>query len=169
MGSAVAIARPATQSLSPSPLDSMAQRQPRAKTPRTTLAAETPSSTTSTAASSTTATLDRSGKKKRGTTSAGKSYGEHNLSGSNAHGWWRVCEHCRLRLAYAPAWGAHGHYRQAAPLGADVKKVVMKVEEKEERGEPVDRDILTAKNVALDGADQSLLTKVRSQMVLSNG
>lgn len=71
-------------------------------------------------------------------------------------------------LAYAPASGV-GHYRQAAPLGADVKKVVMEVEEKEERGELVDQDILTAENVALDGAERSLLTKVRSQMVLSKG
>ena len=129
----------------------MAQKQPRAKTPPTSLAAETPSSTTSTAGSSTTATLDRSGKK------------NHNA--------WRVVASVRALspgLAYAPASGV-GHYRQAAPLGADVKKVVMEVEEKEERGELVDQDILTAENVALDGAERSLLTKVRSQMVLSKG
>ncbi|CAE7314903.1 unnamed protein product, partial [Symbiodinium sp. CCMP2456] len=109
-----------------------------------------------------------------GRTAGAPCYGEHqimkpgrgSLSGSNAHGWWRVCERCRLRVAYAPAWGAHGHFRQAGPLNADVKKVVLEVTEKEKAGETVDRNVLNAKNVALDGAEKSLidkLSKVRAE------
>ncbi|CAE7889024.1 unnamed protein product, partial [Symbiodinium necroappetens] len=56
--------------------------------------------------------------------------------------------------------------RTAGPLNADVKKVVLEVTEKEKAGETVDRNVLNAKNVALDGAEKSLidkLSKVRAE------
>ncbi|CAE7943401.1 RE2 [Symbiodinium necroappetens] len=171
------------------PVEFMAQRRPSAQTPTMSTPQER-----SAAASSATVEKKKGQKEKAkipeeerydfsrqegpdprdGRTAGAPCYGEHqimkpgrgSLSGSNAHGWWRVCEKCRLRLAYAPAWGAHGHFRQAGPLNADVKKVVMEVAEKEKAGETVDRDVLNAKNVALDGAEKSLidkLSKVRAE------
>ncbi|CAE7337263.1 unnamed protein product, partial [Symbiodinium sp. KB8] len=165
------------------PVEFMAQRHPTARTS----APSTPSETSTTASSG--YPEKKKGQKEKvkipeeerydfsrqegpdprdGRTAGAPCYGEHqimkpgrgSLSGSNAHGWWRVCEKCRLRVAYAPAWGAHGHFRQAGPLSADVKKVVLEVTEKEKTGEVVDRNVLNAKNVALEGAEQSLLDKL---------
>ncbi|CAE7779651.1 RE2, partial [Symbiodinium microadriaticum] len=92
--------------------------------------------------------------------------GRGSLSGANAHGRWEVCKDCRLRLLYVPAFGAHAHFRQAGPLPADTKKALEIVEERVAAGEPAPKEILNAKAVALQGAEDSLLRRletVRSQ------
>ncbi|CAE7547481.1 RE1 [Symbiodinium sp. CCMP2592] len=92
--------------------------------------------------------------------------GRGSLSGANAHGRWEVCEHCRLRLLYVPAFGSHAHYRQAGPLPVDAKKAVEIMEERVAAGKPAAKETLNAKAVALQGAEDSLLRRletVRSQ------
>jgi hypothetical protein len=48
------------------------------------------------------------------------------MSGRNGRAEWVVCEKCRLRLSYTPAFGAHARFRQAGPLPADVETVMTK-------------------------------------------
>ncbi|CAJ1432532.1 unnamed protein product [Effrenium voratum] len=47
--------------------------------------------------------------------------GRGSPSGKNGWAKWTTCSVCRLRLEYIPAFGAHGRYRSAGPLGQDVK------------------------------------------------
>ena len=86
--------------------------------------------------------------------------GQRELSGCNQSGLWKVCDRCKLRLLYVPAYGATGHFRQAGPLPRDVEVVTTEHQEKESRGETVDGETLRAKAIALEGAEQSLLNKL---------
>ena len=98
--------------------------------------------------------------------------GRGSLSGSNAHGLWKVCSRCKLRILYVPAFGAHAHYRQAGPLPSDVATTVEKVKEKETKGETIPPKTLAAKTVALEGAEQSMLRRleqIRTQKEKSLG
>ncbi|CAJ1460173.1 unnamed protein product [Effrenium voratum] len=90
--------------------------------------------------------------------------GKGSLSGRNGHGLWKVCSDCRLRILYAPAYGAHGHYRQAGPLPVDTQTVVE--EEIATINEMTSKEKLNSKSVALRGAEKSLedrLQKIREQ------
>ena len=74
--------------------------------------------------------------------------GRGSMSGRNGHAEWVVCEKCRLRLSYTPAFGAHARFRQAGPLPADVETVLTK-------GVTVAEE-LDSTQVALAGAEESL-------------
>ena len=98
--------------------------------------------------------------------------GRGSLSGANAHGRWEVCQNCRLRVLYVPAVGAHAHYRQAGPLPQDTAVAVQMHKERVEAGQPPETEKLNAKNVALQGAEDSLLKKleqVRAQKAKAAG
>ena len=82
--------------------------------------------------------------------------GRGSMSGRNGHAEWVVCEKCRLRLSYTPAFGAHARFRQAGPLPADVETVM-------EKGVTVVEE-LDSTQIALAGAEESLekrLTQIR--------
>ena len=97
--------------------------------------------------------------------------GRGSVSGANAHGRWEMCEKCRLRILYVPAFGAHAHYRQAGPLPADTATAVKIAEERVKAGKEIVKEDLNAKNVSLQGAEDSLLRRleqVRSQKEKEN-
>ena len=70
-----------------------------------------------------------------------------SLSGKNRHARWIVCEDCKVRLEYTPAFGATGHHRQAGPLNNDTAETLRRGGTGKE---------LKAKTVAIEGAERSL-------------
>ena len=85
-------------------------------------------------------------------------FGRGSLSGTNKHGIWLVCARCRLRVVYAPTWGAKGCYRSAGPLAKDVST---RLEEMKQIPES-ERDPNTLKTqvLALDAAESSAVRRV---------
>ncbi|CAJ1376507.1 unnamed protein product [Effrenium voratum] len=82
--------------------------------------------------------------------------GRGSLSGKNGHAMWLTCQRCRIRLSYVPAIGAHARFRQSPPLAKDVEDILKeKINEAETQPE-----ILNTANVALDGAERSLMKKL---------
>ncbi|CAJ1425291.1 unnamed protein product [Effrenium voratum] len=82
--------------------------------------------------------------------------GRGSLSGKNGHAMWLTCQRCRIRLSYVPAIGAHARFRQSPPLAKDVEDTLKeKINEVETQPE-----ILNTANVALDGAERSLMKKL---------
>ena len=70
-----------------------------------------------------------------------------SLSGKNRHARWIVCEDCKVRLEYTPAFGATGHHRQAGPLNNDTVETLRRGGTGKE---------LKGKTVAIEGAERSL-------------
>lgn len=82
--------------------------------------------------------------------------GRGSPSGKNAWGMWQTCQQCRLRLEYIPAYGAHGRYRSAGPLGADVTATL----QEKSNEVAVNPKVLDTTSVALDGAERSLMKRL---------
>ena len=60
-------------------------------------------------------------------------------------------------ILYVPA---HAHYRQAGPLPADTAAAVRIAEERVKAGQGVEKKDLDSKNIALQGAEDSLLRQL---------
>lgn len=84
-------------------------------------------------------------------------FGRGSLSGSNGHGIWLCCSRCRLRVLYAPTWGAKATYRQSGPLDKDVKKKLQQHPEND-----VMPHQLETYTLGLDAAEASALKKVEA-------
>ena len=86
--------------------------------------------------------------------------GRGSLSGRNAHGMWKVCSKCRLRIQYVPAYGATGAHRQAGPLAPDAATALERV------GKTIENDVkarenLNSKMASTIGAEESLKNKLK--------
>ena len=86
--------------------------------------------------------------------------GRGSLSGRNGHAMWKVCAVCRLRVYYAPAFGAKGTYRQAGPLAPDTDVALKKVGNTIEN-DTTARESLNSKVVSVIGAEESLKNKLK--------
>ena len=84
--------------------------------------------------------------------------GRGSPSGKNGWAKWTTCSVCRLRLEYIPAFGAHGRYRSAGPLGQDVKDQLVE-KPNEIASNPA---TLSTTTVALDGAERSLMKRLET-------
>ncbi|CAJ1433238.1 unnamed protein product [Effrenium voratum] len=84
--------------------------------------------------------------------------GRGSPSGKNGWAKWTKCSVCRLRLEYIPAFGAHGRYRSAGPLGQDVKDQLVE-KPNEVASNPA---TLSTTTVALDGAERSLMKRLET-------
>ena len=99
--------------------------------------------------------------------------GRGSRSGSNQFAKWEVCEKCQIRLSYTPVYGAHGIYRQAGPLPADVTTVTSRIiEEGDVDNKNVTKEDLQMRNIALEGAERSMerrLAEIRRQRQKESG
>ena len=87
--------------------------------------------------------------------------GRGSKTGCNAHAHWVACAKCSLRLRYTPAFGAHGRYRKAGPLPADVQGTLERLEHHGLLKDPAVAEQLTEREIALEGAEESLTRRLR--------
>ena len=88
-------------------------------------------------------------------------------SGCNKWGHWTGCEKCKQRMTYTPSFGAHGIYRKAGPLPADLEATTNRLGKKASYSEE-----LKPTSVALEGAERSLearLEVIRAQRARASG
>lgn len=81
-------------------------------------------------------------------------FGRGSQSGVSGHAVWIVCSQCKLRLLYAPTWGAEAVYRSAGPLAADVKKKLG------HSPNDIHPSQLETKTLALEAAENSALQRL---------